>query len=127
MNIMTETYTTGTGVDCFAKKRLRSCRNMTAFPCRTNRYYCAGVWRFVRRNHNVPPCSGKWRGTSDISIRLDTGTSLFIGNQRTPAAKTKRVQQELVNAALVQHNPEIISAAKETSQWSPNSPQVLFK
>ena len=61
------------------------------------------------------PCSGKWRGTSDISIRFDTGASLFIGNQRTPAAKTKRVQQELVNAALVQYNPEIISAAKEAA------------
>ena len=61
------------------------------------------------------PCSGKWRGTSDVSIRFDTGTSLFIGNQATPKAKTKAVQQELVNTALVQYNPEIIDAAKETA------------
>lgn len=61
------------------------------------------------------PCSGKWRGTSDVSIRFDTGTSLFIGNQATPKAKTKAVQQEFVNTALVQYNPEIIDAAKETA------------
>ena len=61
------------------------------------------------------PCSGKWRGTSDVSIRFDTGTSLFIGNQATPKAKTKAVQQELVNTALVQYNPEIIDTAKETA------------
>ena len=61
------------------------------------------------------PCSGKWRGTSDVSIRFDTGTSLFIGNQATPKAKTKAVQQEFVNTALVQYNPEIIDTAKETA------------
>ena len=36
------------------------------------------------------PCTGKWRGTSDMSIKF-------------------------VNAALVRYNPEIISAAKETA------------
>lgn len=61
------------------------------------------------------PCTGKWRGTSDVSIKFDNGKSLFIGNHRTPAAKTKTVQQEFVNAALVQFNPEIISAAKEAA------------
>ena len=63
------------------------------------------------------PCSGKWRGTSDVSIRFDTGTSLFIGNQATQKAKTKAVQQELVNTALVQYNPEIIDAAKEAARF----------
>lgn len=61
------------------------------------------------------PCTGKWRGTSDVSIKFDNGKSLFIGNHRTPAAKTKTVQQDFVNAALVQFNPEIISAAKEAA------------
>ena len=32
------------------------------------------------------PCRGKWRGTSDISIRFDNGASLAIGNYRTPKA-----------------------------------------
>lgn len=58
------------------------------------------------------PCTGKWRGTSDISIRFDNGASLFIGNHRTPQAKTVRVQNECVNSALAQYNPEIVAAAK---------------
>lgn len=61
------------------------------------------------------PCTGKWRGTSDISIKFDNGASLFIGNRRTPQAKTKKVQNELIDSALVSYNPEIISAAKEAA------------
>ena len=61
------------------------------------------------------PCTGKWRGTSDISIKFDNGASLFIGNHRTPQAKTARVQNECVNAALVRYNPEIIAATKEAA------------
>ncbi|MCM1525330.1 MAG: YodL domain-containing protein, partial [Ruminococcus sp.] len=61
------------------------------------------------------PCTGKWRGTSDISIKFDSGASLFIGNHRTPQAKTAKVQNEDVNAALVQYNPEIIAATKEAA------------
>ncbi len=61
------------------------------------------------------PCIGKWRGTSDISIKFDNGTSLFIGNHRTPQAKTAKVQNECVNSALVRYNPEIIKATKETA------------
>ena len=61
------------------------------------------------------PCTGKWRGTSDISIKFDNGVSLFIGNHRTPQAKTVKVQNEEVNAALVRYNPEIIAATKETA------------
>ena len=61
------------------------------------------------------PCTGKWRGTSDISIKFDNGASLFIGNHRTPQAKTAKVQTEYVNAALVRYNPEIIAATKEAA------------
>jgi hypothetical protein len=61
------------------------------------------------------PCTGKWRGTSDISIKFDNGVSLFIGNHRTPQAKTAKVQKEYVNSALVRYNPEIIAATKETA------------
>ena len=61
------------------------------------------------------PCTGKWRGTSDISIRFDNGTSLFIGNNRTPQAKTAKVQNECVSGALVRYNPEIIRITKETA------------
>lgn len=58
------------------------------------------------------PCTGKWRGTSDISLVFDNGSSIFIGNHRTPQAKTLKVQNECVNGALVQYNPEIVSEAK---------------
>ena len=46
------------------------------------------------------PCSGKWRGTSDMSIGFDNGISLAIGNERTTAAKTLRAQRERVTSAL---------------------------
>ena len=61
------------------------------------------------------PCRGKWRGTSDMSIRFDNGTSLGIGNDRTPQAKTAKVQNECINAVLARYNPEIVAAAKEAA------------
>ena len=61
------------------------------------------------------PCTGKWRGTSDISIHFDNGASLFIGNHLTPKAKTVKVQTECVNSTLVQFNPEIVQATKEAA------------
>ena len=61
------------------------------------------------------PCTGKWRGTSDISIRFDKGMSIFIGNELTPKAKTLRVQNERVNNTLVWYNPEIVGITKETA------------
>ena len=61
------------------------------------------------------PCTGKWRGTSDISIHFDNGASLFLGNRLTPKAKTAAVQWELVNATLLRYNPEIVSATKEAA------------
>ncbi|MDE5994958.1 MAG: DUF3849 domain-containing protein, partial [Oscillospiraceae bacterium] len=61
------------------------------------------------------PCSGKWRGTSDISIVFDNGANIFIGNRLTPKSKTVKVQTECVNSALVEYNPEIIELAKETA------------
>ena len=61
------------------------------------------------------PCTGKWRGTSDISIRFDNGASLYIGNALTPKAKTVKVQHEFIRNTLTRYNPEIISAAKEAA------------
>ena len=61
------------------------------------------------------PCTGRWRGTSDISIRFDNGASLFLGNRLTPKAKTAAVQRELVNDTLLRYNPEIVSATKEAA------------
>ena len=61
------------------------------------------------------PCTGKWRGTSDMSIHFDNGASLFIGNHLTPKTKTVKVQTEYVNSALVRYNPEIVQATKEAA------------
>ena len=61
------------------------------------------------------PCTGKWRGTSDMSIHFDNGASLFIGNHLTPKAKTVKVQTECVNSALVRYNPEIVQATKKAA------------
>lgn len=61
------------------------------------------------------PCYGKWRGTSDMSIRFDNGTSLGIGNERTSRAKKAKVQNEYVNAVLARYNPEIVAVTKETA------------
>ncbi len=58
------------------------------------------------------PCTGKWRGTSDISLVFDNSRSLFLNNYRTPQAKTAKVQNECVNAALVSYNPEILAEVK---------------
>ena len=61
------------------------------------------------------PCYGKWRGTSDISIKFDNGVTLPVGNEMTPKAKTVKVQKEYINSVLRWHNPEIIAAAKEAA------------
>ena len=64
---------------------------------------------------HTSPCTGKWRGTSDMTIRFDNGASLFIGNYLTPKARTVKVQTECVNRTLVQYNPEIVKATKEAA------------
>ena len=64
---------------------------------------------------HTSPCTGKWRGTSDMTIRFDNGASLFIGKHLTPKAKTVKVQTECVNRTLVQYNPEIVKATKEAA------------
>lgn len=61
----------------------------------------------------ISPCSGKWRGTSDISIRFNNGASLSVGNEVTQQAKSAKVQDEYVNIILSLYNPEIVSITKE--------------
>ena len=61
------------------------------------------------------PCRGKWRGTSDMSIRFDNGMAFFIGNRRTPEAKTVKAQMECVNNTLLRYNPEIVQATKDAA------------
>jgi len=63
----------------------------------------------------ISPCGGKWRGTSDMSIRFDNGASLCIGNARTSLAQTAPVQSEYVTAVLARYNPEIVAMAKSAA------------
>ena len=60
-------------------------------------------------------CYGKWRGTSDIYIRFNNGTSLGIGNELTPRAKSVKVQKDYINSVLTRYNTEIVTATKEAA------------
>ena len=61
------------------------------------------------------PCISQWLGTSDMFIRFDNGTSLFLGNNLTPKTKTVKLQTEYVDRALVKYNPEIVEITKKTA------------
>ena len=97
------------------KKAVEIAKQYEAFPLREKIGIVAQAFGGTEGKIETSPCTGKWRGTSDISIKFDNGASLFIGNHRTPQAKTEKVQTEYVNAALVRYNPEIIAATKEAA------------
>ncbi len=61
------------------------------------------------------PCSGKWQGTSDLSLRFDNGASLFFANVRTANAGDKAMQKACIDILLARYNPETVAAAKETA------------
>ena len=97
------------------KKAIEIARRYENLPLQDKIGIVAQAFGSTEGKIETSPCTGKWRGTSDISIKFDNGASLFIGNHRTPQAKTARVQNECVNAALVRYNPEIIAATKEAA------------
>ena len=53
-------------------------------------------------------CTGKWRGYTDIGIKLDNSSYLWIGTHRTPQAKTAKKINECVNGALARFHPDIV-------------------
>lgn len=97
------------------KKAVEIAKQYEALPLQEKIGIVAQAFGGTEGKIETSPCTGKWRGTSDISIKFDNGASLFIGNHRTPQAKTAKVQTEYVNAALVRYNPEIIAATKEAA------------
>ena len=97
------------------KKAVEIAKQYEALPLREKIGIVAQAFGGTEGKIETSPCTGKWRGTSDISIKFDNDASLFIGNHRTPQAKTAKVQTEYVNAALVRYNPEIIAATKEAA------------
>ena len=95
------------------KKAIKIFRKYEKLPMRERIGIIAQAFGCTSGEIKTSPCFGKWRGTSDMFIRFDNGASLFVGNRRTPEAKTKKVQNEYVNDALLKYNPEIIAATKE--------------
>jgi hypothetical protein len=57
-------------------------------------------------------CTGKWRGYTDLSIKLDNGSSLWIGTYRTPESKKPETVNNSVNSALAKFHPYIVREAK---------------
>lgn len=60
-------------------------------------------------------CTGKWRGTSDMSIHFDSGVTFFLGNGITPKTKTMKLRKEYIDCALFRYNPEIVKLTKEVA------------
>ena len=97
------------------KKAVEIAKKYENLPIRDKIGIIAQTFGCTSGRIETSPCYGKWRGTSDIFIRFDNGTSLGIGNERTQRAKTVKVQNEYVNAVLARYNPEITAAAKEAA------------
>ncbi len=97
------------------KKAAEIARKYESLPMQEKIGIIAQVFGCTSGKIETSPCSGKWRGTSDVSIRFDNGTSLCIGNERTPQARTAKVWNEFINATLTRYNPEIVAAAKEAA------------
>ena len=74
----------------------------------------AETFGYTTASVETHPCTGKWRGTSDIAIVFDDDkATLFIGNERTPDAKKASVISECVNNALAKYNPQTVAEAKQ--------------
>lgn len=97
------------------KKAVEIAKKYESLPMRNKINIIAQTFGCTSGKIETSVCYGKWRGTSDMSIVFDNGTSLFLGNERTPRTKTAKVQNEYVNATLVRYNPEIVAAAKEAA------------
>ena len=58
------------------------------------------------------PCTGKWRGNSDVRIVFDNGRVLYIGVAATRKAKTKTMQREFLKEACALLSPDAVEARK---------------
>jgi hypothetical protein len=60
----------------------------------------------------VQPCTGKYRGQSDIMLKLDGGGTIGIGMRSNAAARKDSTISECVNNALARYNPDIVAETK---------------
>ena len=58
------------------------------------------------------PCTGKWRGNSDVRIMFDNGRILYVGVAATRKAKTKTMQREFLKEAYALLSPGAVEARK---------------
>lgn len=58
------------------------------------------------------PCTGKWRGNSDVRIMFDNGCKLYIGVAATRKAKTKTMQREFLKEAYALLSPGAVETRK---------------
>jgi len=97
------------------KKAVKIAKKYESLPIQDKIGIIAQAFGCTSGKIETSPCYGKWRGTSDISIRFDNGVSLPIGNELTPRAKTKRMQNEYVNAVMTRYNLEIVAMTKDAA------------
>jgi len=97
------------------KKAVEIAKKYENLPMRDKISIIAQTFGCTAGKIETSPCYGKWRGTSDMSITFDKGTSLGIGNERTPQAKSVKVQKEYINSVLAWCSPEIAAATKEAA------------
>jgi hypothetical protein len=96
------------------KKGFEIAKNYENLPLQERLNIIAQTFGYKSANIETHPCTGKWRGTSDISINLSNGqAALFIGNERTPEAKKASTISKCVNNALAKYNPQIVAEAKQ--------------
>ena len=60
------------------KKGLEIAQRYSKLPLQSRLDIIAQTFGCKTASIKTSPCSGKWRGTSDISIVFDNGVSLFV-------------------------------------------------
>lgn len=94
------------------KKGLDIARGLSKLPRQEKLDIIASTFGCKTASLGTSPCTGKWRGSSDIYLTFDGRVSMGIANYRTPQAKTAMVQNECIHNTLARYNPEIVRELK---------------
>ena len=112
-------------LDSFKEKTAAFAEKYKALPFNEKISVLATTFGCRSGTIKTSPCTGDWRGTSDVSLVFDNGNSYFLGNGLTPKVKTKNRQNEMLNTALELYNPETIELSKETALAALKQREVL--
>lgn len=99
----------------FEKKKVEIADQYKTLPFQDKINVLAKAFNATTGEITTSLCRGKYRGTSDIFVKFDNGVSLYIGNEITPKAKSKKVQNRYIDSALVEYNPETIEITKKNA------------